>query len=324
MSVAHEYSQIYIDNFLSMEGNLPFAVYIKITEEKFTQIFKKGDHVDPERFAMYASKGVKELYINKKERRDYISATEALVLKLKDNPNNPTKEYYKAIEELTEQTMFEIYEDKVFDESSLRRSKLVVSSYVNILKKDPKGLATFIHLSRDETYPCKHSIATSVFAILLARAHENQNDNVLMIIGLGGLLHDLGMSKLPDGIDDVNRKLTPAEWNEVKKHPVLGVDMLAGMKAFPDEVRFVIEQHHENWDGTGYPRGLRGNDIYYAARVVAIADAFSALTTKRGGRSLYKPEDALALLLTQPRKYDPNLVRAFRSLFNVSGTKKSA
>ncbi|MES2767567.1 MAG: HD domain-containing phosphohydrolase [Bdellovibrionota bacterium] len=306
-----------------MSGELPFGVYVKISDDKFTLIFRKGDTVDLERFHKYAAKGVQELYIHKAERREYITATEVLMNKLQANPTAPITEAHKAIEELTEQTMFEIYEDKVFDEQSLRRAQAIVKSYIDVLKNDPKGLATFINLSRNETYPCRHAIATSVFAVLLARAHENQNEKTLMIVGLGGLLHDLGMSKLPEDIDDVNRKLTPQEWAEVKKHPNFGLEMIQDIKAFPEEVKFVIEQHHENWDGSGYPRNLRGAEIFYPARVIAIADAFSALTTKRGGRSLYKPEDALALLLTEHRKYDPQLIKAFRSLFNVNIVKKT-
>lgn len=323
MSVAHEYTQIYIDNFLSMTGELPFSVYIKISEDKFTQIFKKGDLVDPERFKKYAQKGVKELYIHKTERREYITATEVLVNRMQANPTLPLSDANKVIEELTEQTMFEIFEDKVFDENSLRRAQIVVKNYIDILMSDPKGLATFLHLSREETYPCRHAIATAVFSVLLAKAHENVNEKTLTIIGLGGLLHDLGMSKLPDAIDDVNRKLTPEEWAQVKRHPHYGLEMIQDVKGFPEEVKLVIEQHHESWDGTGYPRGLRATEIYYPARVVAIADAFSALTTKRGGRSLYKPEDALALLMTEHRKYDPQLIKAFRSLFNVNINKKA-
>jgi len=323
MSVAKEYSQISIENLLSMTGELPFGVYIKISDDKFTLIFKKGDIVDGDRFNKYAQKGVKELYIHKAERREYITATEVLMNKIQANPTIPIAEAHKVIEELTEQTMFEIYEDKVFDEQSLRRAQVVVKSYIDILKNDPSGLATFINLSRDETYPCRHAIATSVFAVLLARASENKNEKTLMIVGLGGLLHDLGMSKLPQDFDDVNRKLTPDEWAEVKRHPHHGLEMIKDIKGFPEEVKFVIEQHHEHWDGSGYPRGIRATEIFYPARVVAIADAFSALTTKRGGRSLYKPEDALALLLTEHRKYDPQLIKAFRSLFNVNIAKKA-
>ncbi len=324
MSKINEYSQISIDNFLSMTGELPFGVYIKISDTKFTLVFKRGDKVDFERFKKYANKGVKELYIHKSERREYITATEVLVNKVQANPNALAADPHTAIEELTEQTMFEIFEDKIFDEASLRRSQVVVRSYIDLLKQDPKSLAIFINLSREESYPCRHAIATAVFSVLLARAHDNVNEKTLMIIGLGGLLHDIGMSKLPDGIEDINRKLTPEEWSGVKKHPHYGLEMIKDLREFPEEVKLVIEQHHESWDGTGYPRGIKATEIYYPARVVAIADAFSALTTKRGGRSLYKPEDALALLLTEHRKYDPTLIKAFRSLFGVNTAKKTA
>lgn len=306
-----------------MSGEIPFGVYVKISDEKFTLIFRKGDQMDPDRFKRYSEKGVKELYIHKAERREYITATEVLMHRIQANPTGHTGDAQKVIEELTEQTMFEIHEDKIFDEASLRRAKVVITSYVDILKNDPKGLATFINLSKNETYPCRRAIATSVFSVLLARAHQNQNEKTLMIVGLGGLLHDIGMSKLPDGIDDMTRNLTPQEWSEVKTHPKLGLEMINDIKGFPEEVKFVIEQHHEAWDGTGYPRNLRATEIFYPARVVAIADAFSALTTKRGGRSLYTPEDALALLLTEHRKYDPQLMKAFRSLFNVNIAKKA-
>lgn len=324
MSIVNDYSKINIDNFLSMTGELPFGVYIKISDTKFTMIFRKGDNIDPTRFKKYAEKGVQELYIHKSERREYIVATEVLVNRMQANPTAHGANSHAVIEELTEQTMYEIFEDKVFDEASLRRSQVVVKSYIDLLKKDPKSLAIFINLSRSETYPCRHAIATAVFSVLLARAHENVNEKTLMIIGLGGLLHDLGMSKLPNGIEDINRKLTPEEWSCVKKHPRFGLDMIQDIKEFPEEVKLVIEQHHEHWDGSGYPRGLKATSIYYPARVVAIADAFSALTTKRGGRSLYKPEDALALLLTEHRKYDPALVKVFRSLFGVNTDKKAS
>lgn len=321
LSNPNDFSQINIENLLSMVGEIPFNVYIKLNNDKFTLILKKGDSVDKERFERYAQKGVKELFIHKADRREYLTATEILLNRI--NSGTDSSDPKKTIEELTEQTMHEVFEDKIFDENSLRRAQTTIQSYIDIVKNDPSGLSTFLSLSKDQSYHCRHGIATAVFSVLLARAHQNQNEKTLMIIGLGGLLHDLGMSKLPDDFDRVDRKLTPEEWAKVKTHPSAGVEIITQLNSFPEEVKLVIEQHHEQWDGRGYPRGLRGTDIYYPARIVAIADTFSALTTRRGGRSLYKPTDALALLLTEPGKYDPQLIKAFRSLFNVQ-VKKSA
>ena len=168
------------------------------------------------------------------------------------------------------------------------------------MKTDVKVLTQFIQLCRNETYMVRHSIATSVIAILIARASDNINDRTLQIVGLGALLHDVGMSSLPAEINDVDRKLNDAEWAEVKRHPQLASGLVGSVKRFPDEVSLILEQHHKNYDGSGYPRGLHGDEIYFPARIIAIADCFSALTTRRGGRSLFSPEEeALALLQTE-------------------------
>ncbi|MCB0394808.1 MAG: HD domain-containing protein [Bdellovibrionales bacterium] len=317
-----DYSQINIENFFNMSGELPFNVFVRLGEGKFTKIFKKGDKVDRERFISYQEKGVKELFIHKTERREYIGATERLLRKLASQDNISPEEARQAVEELTEQTIFEIYEDKIFDEHSVRRAGQVVQSYVDNMKKDVRSLAFFISLSRNETYMCRHSIATAVFALLLAKADTNMNEKLLNIIGMGGLLHDIGMSQLPEGIDDIDRKLTDEEWDQIKQHPLGSAQMARQVKSFPTEVITVLLQHHENWDGSGYPRGLKREEIFYPARVVAIADSFSALTTRRGGRSLYTPQDAVALMQSEEGKYDPKLLSKFAEL--LGAVKKQA
>lgn len=315
-----DFSEISIENFFNMKGELPFDVYIRITD-RFTKVFKKGDTIDRTRFEGYSEKGVKELYIHKSDRRNYIAATELLVKRILQEKNFDQKEANRAIEELSEQTLFEIYEDGVFNEDSVRRSLTTVKMFVNLVKSDIRALAGFINLARQETYLCRHSIATSIFSVLLARAADNVNEKLLTIVGLGGLLHDIGMSKLPHEINEVDRKLTEKEWGLVKTHPALAVQMIEAIPSFPVEVKTAIEQHHEWWNGKGYPKGVKGDDIFYPARIISIADSFSALTTRRGGRALYAPEDAVALMSTEEGKYDPKLLKKFVGLFNK---KKSA
>ncbi len=307
-----------------MEGELPFSVYIRLSEGKYTKIFKPGDKIDRTRFESYHEKGVEALYIHKDERREYIAATERLVKKIANNDNITGDDAKRAIEELTEQTIFEIYEDKVFDEHSVRRASEVVNKYIDLMKKDIRSLVGFISMSRKESYMCRHSIATSVFGILLARADKQSNEKVLTIIGLSGLLHDIGMSQLPEGIDDLDRKLTEDEWKLIRKHPEISAKMALETKGFPTEVGAVLRQHHENWDGSGYPAGIKREEIFYPARVISIADSFSALTTRRGGRALYAPQDALALMETESGKYDPKLLKIFRGLLIPDKKSNSA
>jgi HD-GYP domain-containing protein (c-di-GMP phosphodiesterase class II) len=319
-----EYCEISIENFFNMKGEMPFDVFIKIGDAKYTKIFKKSDQIDRSRFEIYSQKGVQQLFILRSERREYIAATERLVQKILQQKDLATVEARKAIEELSQQTLFEIYEDRVFDEETIRRAQTTVKVYVNLVNSDVRTLASFINLARQETYLCRHSIATSIFGVLLARAADNVNEKVLSIVGLGGLLHDIGMSKLPPAINDVDRKLTPQEWALVKSHPKVACQMIDGISAFPAEVKTAIEQHHEYWNGKGYPRGIKGEEIFYPARVIAIADSFSALTTRRAGRALYSPEDAVALMMTEEGKYDSKLMKIFATLLGASRVKKSA
>jgi putative nucleotidyltransferase with HDIG domain len=315
------YTEININNFFNMTGELPFDVYIQIGADKFTKLFQKGDHIDRERFDNYKSKGVENLYIHKKERREYIAASERLVHRILSKSDITHEEAQVAVEELTEQTLFEIYEDKVFDEHSLRRAQTIVQNYVALVADNAKNLANFINMSRNETYTCRHAIATTVFSILIALADDNLNEKTLNIVGLGGLLHDLGMSRLPKEVNEINRELTLEEWKMVKDHPIVGGQIASQTKAFPEEVIQVIEQHHEYWDGSGYPNGLRGTNIYYPARIVALADSFSALTTRRGGRALYPPQEAIMLMRNEDGKFDPQLMKRFLGLLGQTKPK---
>lgn len=320
-----EYCEISIDNFFNMKGEMPFDCYIKLGPHKYTKIFKRGDVIDRKRFELYQKKGVQQIFILRTDRREYIAATERIVTRILGQKDLSTAQAKEAIEEMAEQTLFEIFEDNVFDEDSIRRSHTTAKIYVQMLNTDVRTLAGFINLAKHETYLCRHSIATAIFGLLLARGAENQNEKLLTIVGLGGLLHDVGMSKLPKEINEADRKLTNEEWALVKAHPMVACKMVEQIETFPDDVRTAIEQHHEYWNGKGYPKGVKGEDIFYPARIIAIADSFSALTTRRAGRALYTPEDALAIMSTEEgAKYDPKLLKVFIQLFAASKKKAVA
>lgn len=317
----NQYCEMAIDVFLRMQGTLPFDIYIKIGEDKYTKIFNKGDTLDANRLQSYVQKGAQKLFIQIKDRRQYINSTDRLIRKMIQQENLSVSEAAFAVEELSEQILFEIYEDGIFDEDSLFKTQTLAKAYIKLLKNDVKVLTQFLKMSRNETYMVRHSISTAIIGLLIARADKNDNEKILEIICLGGLLHDIGMSFLPADINDTDRKLSEKEWGEIRKHPHMGLKMIEGIAYFPSEVREVLLQHHEYHNGTGYPQGLRGDEIYYPARVIALADAFSALTTRRGGRPLLSPSQAVNLLISERGKYDPKLLKAFVELLS-GGTKK--
>jgi putative nucleotidyltransferase with HDIG domain len=130
----------------------------------------------------------------------------------------------------------------------------------------------------------------------------------------GSLLHDIGKIGVPDAILRKPAKLTEEEWVRMREHPLHGQKILRGIEFLEGAAR-VVAQHHEKWDGSGYPLGLRGAQIDLNARIFAVADAFDAITSDRVYRAGRSYDEALAELDAYAgRQFDPRVVEAFRSV----------
>ena len=134
-------------------------------------------------------------------------------------------------------------------------------------------------------------------------------------------LHDIGKVGIPDRILLKPTRVTPEEYEEIKKHSLYGSDTLAEvLKRFPENqfLQMGVElarYHHEKWDGTGYPEGLVGKDIPLSARIIALADYYDALTSTRCYRAAFNHEETIQMIYRESgRHFDPDVVEAFRVL----------
>ncbi|MFQ5681111.1 MAG: HD domain-containing phosphohydrolase [Candidatus Omnitrophota bacterium] len=133
-------------------------------------------------------------------------------------------------------------------------------------------------------------------------------------------LHDLGKIGVHDYILNKTGGLTEEEWEEIKLHSSKGADIL-GPLTFLKDVIVLIRQHHERYDGRGYPDGLKGEEIKLGARIIAVADAFDAMTSDRPYRKGHSREYAISQLKQgSGRQFDPRIVRAFLSVLNEAAT----
>jgi HD-GYP domain-containing protein (c-di-GMP phosphodiesterase class II) len=127
----------------------------------------------------------------------------------------------------------------------------------------------------------------------------------------GSLLHDIGKIGVPDAILRKPGRLTADEWITMREHPLLGLQILSGID-FLESASLVVGQHHERWDGKGYPFGLRGDEIDLNARIFAVADAFDAIISNRVYRAGKTFEAASSeLRKSAGRQFDPEVVQAF-------------
>ncbi len=148
-----------------------------------------------------------------------------------------------------------------------------------------------------DSYIFAHSVNCSILATLIA-AKMDYNRNSLKNIALGSLLHDLGMTAIPSKILNKEGALTKDEYETVKKHPVYGYELFKKSSLFNIEAAEVVIQHHERNSGQGYPKGLKGNEISPNAGILAIADAFDALTSDKPNRKAYQNHEAIEMLMS--------------------------
>lgn len=141
-------------------------------------------------------------------------------------------------------------------------------------------------------------------------------------VQLGALFHDIGNIAIPDAVLHKAEPLSDEEWAEIRAHPIIGASLLAHMPEL-DRIRPLILAHHENFDGTGYPNGLKGDAIPRAAQIIAVADAYEAMTSSRPSRRAVTPELALAeLRRCAGTQFDPVIVEAFIAELNLAPTSE--
>jgi putative nucleotidyltransferase with HDIG domain len=152
------------------------------------------------------------------------------------------------------------------------------------------------------------------YAMGLANAIGNLDESTLKALQAAALLHDTGKLAVPERILNKPGKLTPAEFETMKLHVEAGADILSSID-FPYPVVPIVRAHHENWDGTGYPNGLKGVEIPIGARILSVVDCYDALTSDRPYRGAMTDEEALEIIRARRgTMYDPIVVDMFEQV----------
>jgi len=183
-----------------------------------------------------------------------------------------------------------------------------LSSLENAYRTTLKALTAALETRDLETHG--HSERVVNFSLRLG-CEMGLGAEELRSLEFGSLLHDIGKIGVPDAILRKPARLTADEWTKMREHPLHGQKILGGIQ-FLEGASRVVAQHHEKWDGSGYPHGLRGEEIDLNARIFAVADAFDAITSDRVYRRGRSYEDAAAELdAFSGTQFDPDVVAAF-------------
>ncbi len=288
-------------------------------KEKFVRIFPTGGILTKTEVEDFHKKYV-QLYISEDQRRIYLRTL------VKESGVNDL-EKANVIKDAALDYLHNIFDkDKEFSTEILTQGiegcREVVANMVDVLDhhniESLRGLIG--NLSFHDFYTYDHSINVSMYCITIYKAvNPKATKKELMHAGLGGLLHDLGKIKIPTHILNNPGGLSDEDYKEIKKHPDFGLDLLLGGHCTVDKdidlktIARVVHEHHENFDGTGYPAKLKGKEeIHLLARVCTIADFFDAITTKRSYNEVLSIQDAMNTMRKfRAIKLDPDIFDIF-------------
>ena len=178
-----------------------------------------------------------------------------------------------------------------------------------ILKND--ALAVDIDtLKVSDEYTFKHSVDVATMAMVIAKKH-GLSDREVYEVGIAGLLHDVGKSKIPNTILNKPDRLSDEEFDIVKQHSLYGYQILEKKEDISEHIRLGVLQHHEKIDGSGYPLRVPGEKICLYARILSVVDIYDALVTERPYKKAFSKRDAVEMIMAMTDELDLSVMRSF-------------
>lgn len=187
----------------------------------------------------------------------------------------------------------------------------IVSSITDELLHNPNIIINLVEVRAMNDYTFAHCLGASILAMVTGIGMGYDYER-LKELGTGAILHDVGKAFIPDELLYKPGQLTKEEYESIKTHTKLGYDIISNCKDFSLSSALVAWQHHEKYDGTGYPFGLKGEAIHEYARITALADVYDALTTNRSYRDQIMPHEAIEYLRdSEGISFDPEIADVF-------------
>lgn len=165
-------------------------------------------------------------------------------------------------------------------------------------------------LKVSDEYTFKHSVDVAAMAMIIGKKH-GLSDQEVREIGISGLLHDVGKSKIPGEILNKPARLTDDEFEIMKQHTVYGYHILKEKDQFSQSILMGVLQHHEKINGTGYPLGITGDKMHVYAKIISLADIYDALVTERSYKKGFSQRDAVEMIMAMTAELDIDAMKSF-------------
>lgn len=309
-----EFTAVRISEFYSSKAVL-FNVYVRLKENKYIKILHAGDSFDKDRIDKYKNeKGVEFLYFHNSDRRKFIQFHNHLAKKLVNADVVPTESKLKMIKNVTAKYVEELY-DQGMKPQVIDQGKQVAENVYTLIENDDSLYKTLRGYQEFDPNAYTHCYLVTLFSSAIIKQFDWQSKATIETTAMACMFHDIGKMDLPPEL----LELRPVEMDDeqlemYKQHPELGAARLDGCRQVNNSVKQIISQHHECFDGSGYPFGKKGSKIHTLANIVRLADDFVHIMVDEE----LKPVEALKKIIGDKEivvRYNSMIVENFIKVF---------
>ena len=264
---------------------------VKTSTDSRYILYCRGDAVfENAKREMLIEENISRLFIKKEDQQTYYEYLENNFQDIIFDTRIPSDERSKIVHGAAINLVKDLFKDP--KNSNIERTKTFAYNMVDYILREGRAAHSLLKIAIHEYYTYTHSVNVAAVGTLFAKDLGLEEDDLKRFCA-GILLHDVGKTKISTDILNKNGKLTDEEYSKIKEHPELGVAILKETgNGFTDEYTVTL-QHHENYDGTGYPHGLQKEEIHRCGRIARIIDVYDALTTNRPYAKAVRPFAAL-------------------------------
>ncbi len=266
-------------------------------QEKIQEILEKGD-------------SEQEYFVREEDLIKYYQHVTQSLKSLISNPKVPLKQKTQKIYNVSQEIMQEFFEYNA-SQKVLQSSEEVMDIMEQCLSNSSTGYYGLSMITNKDYYTYTHSVNVGLYCLVYG-IKTNMPQNDIKDLGLGGMLHDVGKAQIDSLIINKKGKLTDEEFETMKSHAALGEGLLASMQCYRSNVVKMAGDHHEQYNGKGYPKGLVGEQISLYGRICKVMDVYDALTTRRSYKKSMSPFDTLTIMNKQMAdEFDPEILQNF-------------
>lgn len=305
---------------LQVDSYISFDLYIK-TEGKFVLYKNRNLQVTADDFERLTEHDVETLFIHNKDKKNYKDYLESNIESCPNSEDVPIQKKAEALYESAVNVIEDVFANPRSGET-IKRSREIVNHTVDFILTGPQAFTNLLKIRKYDYYTYTHSVNVCAFLVSLAQELGISDKKTLLEVGEGGLLHDLGKSRIPPRIINKAGKLNKAEWELMRKHPELGVGIGKETREISEVSLTIIGQHHEKLSGKGYPQGLKGSELNRFANMASIVDVYDALTTNRAYSPARTPVQAFQILISDKEEFDEKILLKFIKMLAVKGEGK--